>query len=92
MLTWYELTEHVTLVAPLIHVIIKLYLSQMRYVYTRDDLILRGPRASSFWVPRNLSHNMDRQARTGDTVLVKSIEMTGRIQTLRWWLGGVDGF
>jgi hypothetical protein len=31
---------------------------------------------------------MDKQARTGDTVLVKSKEMTGRIQTLPWWLGG----
>ncbi len=26
----------------------------------------------SFWIPRNLSNHMDRQARTGDTVLVKS--------------------
>ncbi len=34
---------------------------------------------------------MDRQARTGNTVLVKSREMTGRSQTLPWWLweGGV---
>ncbi len=31
---------------------------------------------------------MDRQARTGDTALVKSREMTGRSQTLPWWLGG----
>jgi hypothetical protein len=33
---------------------------------------------------------MDRQARTGDTVLVKSREMTGggKSQTLPWWLGG----
>ncbi len=31
---------------------------------------------------------MDRQVRTGDTVLVKSREMTGRIQTLSWWLRG----
>ncbi len=31
---------------------------------------------------------MDRKARTGDTVLVKSREMTGRTQTLPWWLGG----
>jgi hypothetical protein len=29
---------------------------------------------------------MDRQARTRDTVLVKSREMTGRSQTLPWWL------
>ncbi len=34
---------------------------------------------------------MDRQARTTDTVLVKSREMKGRSQTLPWWLwdGGV---
>ncbi len=44
----------------------------------REDWILRCPRSSSFWVPRNLSHHMDRQARTGDTVFVKSREMTGR--------------
>jgi hypothetical protein len=34
---------------------------------------------------------MDRQARTGDTVLVKSKEMAGRrsrSETLPWWLGG----
>jgi hypothetical protein len=31
---------------------------------------------------------MDRQARTGDRVLVKSREMTGMNQTLPWWLGG----
>jgi hypothetical protein len=31
---------------------------------------------------------MIRQARTGDIVLVKSREMTNRIQTLPWWLGG----
>ncbi len=33
--------------------------------------ILRGPSSSSFWVPRNLSNRMDRQACTRDTVLVK---------------------
>jgi hypothetical protein len=43
---------------------------------------------SSFLVPRNLSHHMDRQARTGDTVLVKSREITGRSQTLTWLLMG----
>jgi hypothetical protein len=33
---------------------------------------------------------MIRQARTGDTVLllVKTREMTGRAQTLPWWLRG----
>ncbi len=35
-----------------------------------------------------LSHQMLRQARTGDTVLVKSKEMLGRAQTMPWWLGG----
>ncbi len=39
-------------------------------------------------LPRNLSNHMDRQACTRDTVLVKSREMTGRSQTLPWWLGG----
>jgi hypothetical protein len=31
---------------------------------------------------------MDRQARNRDAVLVKIREMTGRSQTLLWWLGG----
>ncbi len=34
---------------------------------------------------------MDRQARNGDTVLVKSRDMTGRTQTLPWRLGGEGG-
>ncbi len=42
----------------------------------RKDWILRGLRSSSFWVPRNLSHHVISQARTGDKVLVKSREMT----------------
>ncbi len=58
------------------------------YLKPREDWILRGPSSSSFWVPRNLSNHMDRQARTHDTVLVKSREMTGRSQTLPCWLGG----
>ncbi len=29
-----------------------------------------------------------KTSRTGDTVLVKSREMTGRTQTLQWWLKG----
>jgi len=44
-----------------------------------------------FLVPaKNLSNHVDRQARTRDTVLVKSKEMTGRSQPqpLPWWLGG----
>jgi hypothetical protein len=32
----------------------------------------RGPGSSSFWVPRNLTLHMVRQARIGDTVLVSS--------------------
>ncbi len=57
--------------------------------FCREDLILRGPRLSSFWIPRTSPILKDiRQARTGDTVLVKSREMTGRTQTLSWWLGG----
>ncbi len=38
------------------------------------------------WLPRNLSNYMDRQARNRDTVLVSCREMTGRSQTLPWWL------
>jgi hypothetical protein len=38
--------------------------------------ILRGQRSSSFWLPRNLSTHIDRQASTRDTVLAKSREMT----------------
>ncbi len=41
---------------------------------------------SSFWFSRNLFHHRDRQARTGDTVLVsKSREMTGGPTH---WVGG----
>ncbi len=40
------------------------------------------------WVPRNLSHHMDRQARTGETALVNNREMTGRAQTLPWRADG----
>ncbi len=57
---------------------------------TIENWILRGPRSSSFWFPRNLSHHMIRQARTGDTVLVRSREMIGRRQVLPRWLAG-DG-
>ncbi len=45
----------------------------------------------SFWVPRNLSHHLIRQARTGGTVLVKSREMTGGSQTMPWGEGGGRG-
>jgi hypothetical protein len=46
-----------------------------------EELIVRGPRSSSFWLPRNLSNHRDRQARARDIVLVKSRE---RSQTLQW--------
>jgi hypothetical protein len=49
---------------------------------------LNTKRPSSFWVSRNLSNHVIRQACSGGTVLVKSIEMTGRTKTLPWWLGG----
>ncbi len=52
-----------------------------------EGWILRGPLSSSFWLPRNLSNHMDRQARTGDTMLLENREMTGRSQTLLRWLG-----
>jgi hypothetical protein len=59
-----------------------------RCVEIHSAWILIGPRSSSFWIPRNLSHHIDSQARTGNTVLDKSREMTGRTQTLPWWLRG----
>ena len=40
-----------------------------------EELNIRGPRSSSFWVPGNLSYHIDRQARTSATVLVMSREM-----------------
>jgi hypothetical protein len=43
---------------------------------------------SSFWVPRNLSYHIDKQAGTDVTMFVKSREMTGRTKTLPWWLEG----
>jgi hypothetical protein len=51
-----------------------------------EELILRRPRSSSLWFPRNLANYMDKQACIRDTVLVKNREMTGRSQTLLWWL------
>ncbi len=44
----------------------------------------------SFWLLRNLSNHMDRQARTRDKVLAKSREMTGRSQTLPGGGGGEE--
>ncbi len=43
---------------------------------------------SSFWVPRNLSHLMIRQARTGYTVLVGVERWQVGPKPLPWWLGG----
>ncbi len=51
----------------------KSYQVNQRVLNTRG---LGGPRSSSFWFRRNLSHHMIRQARSRDTVLVKSREMT----------------
>ncbi len=34
----------------------------------REDWILRGPWSSSFWIPRNLSDHMIRQASIGNTI------------------------
>jgi hypothetical protein len=56
---------------------------------TQRGLNTRRPTSSSFWVPRNLSNHIDRQARTGDTVLVKNREIAGRTQTMPQWLGGL---
>jgi hypothetical protein len=39
-----------------------------------ENWVLRGLRSSSFWLPRNLSNPMDRQACTEVTVLVKNRE------------------
>ncbi len=47
-------------------------------------MIPRDRRSSSFLLLRNLSNHTYRQARTGDTVLVRSREITGRSQTLQW--------
>ncbi len=60
----------------------------MKTAVTREKWILSGPCSSSFWLPRNLSNHMDRQALSGDAVLVKNREMTGRSQRLPWWLRG----
>ncbi len=54
----------------------------MHIIWCRDDWILRGLRSSSCSLLRNLSNHMDRQAHTGDTVIVQSRDMTGRSQTL----------
>ncbi len=47
----------------------------------------KRPTLVFFWVPRNLSNHMDKQARTGATVLVKSRQ--------RWYVGSkhcLDGW
>ncbi len=50
------------------------FLAALLYAPPREDWILL------FWLPQNLSNHMDRQARTSDTVLVKSREMTGTVR------------
>ncbi len=54
-----------------------------RFSKSREDRILRGRQLSSILVQQNIYHHMIRQARTGDTVLVKSREMTGRTHTAK---------
>jgi hypothetical protein len=57
-----------------------------------EELILRGPpTVVFFWFPRNLSNHMDRQVPTRDTMLVKRREITGKSQTLPWWLRRGEG-
>jgi hypothetical protein len=48
----------------------------------------KRPTVVFFLGPTNHSHHMIRQARIGDTLLVKSREMTGRTQKLPWRRGG----
>jgi hypothetical protein len=60
------------------------------YRLYKDRCLQRGlntkrPTIVFFWVPRKLSHHMIRQARTGDTVVVKSREMTGRTHCRGGW-------
>jgi hypothetical protein len=58
-------------------------------VVTIDELNTERPTlVHTFWLSRNLSNHMDRQTRTCDTVLVKNRELTGRSQTLPWWVEG----
>ncbi len=40
---------------------------------------MRGPRSSSFWLPRNLSNHMDI-GKPAPGALIRSREMIGRIQ------------
>ncbi len=51
----------------------------------------KRPTLVFFLSPTNLFKHMDRQAHTGDTVLAKSKEETGRNQKLPWWLEGGKG-
>ncbi len=53
-----------------------------RNIFSMEELNTNRPMLI-FWVPRNLSNHMDRQANTR----VKSKEMAGRSQTLPAWLG-----
>jgi len=51
--------------------------------------IRRGPRSSHFWLTRNLSNHMDRQARTGDTLLRESRHVGATNGRGGWGEGGV---
>jgi hypothetical protein len=56
-------------------------------VRTLQEPILHGRHCFNLSTPPHSNH-MNRQALTGDAVLIKSIEMPGRSQTMAWWLGG----
>ncbi len=49
-------------------------------------LITKRSMLDFFLAPTKPTNHMDRQARTCNTVWVGSWEMTGRTQTLLWWL------
>jgi hypothetical protein len=67
----------------LIHMYIVLVHGDQRGLNTKRSTIV------FFLAPtKTLSNHLIRQSRTGDAVLVKSRDMTGRTQTLPWWLRG----
>ncbi len=49
------------------------------------NYLQRGPRLSAFWVPRNLSAHMDRQARPAPAIYRRKV---GAKHCMPWWLGG----
>ncbi len=68
-------------------------LTNFVFLKGREDWLQKSPWLSSFWVPRNLSHHVVRQAFSGDTVSVKSREMRDEIgpNYCRGGLGGGGG-